>query len=52
MSPPSVTPEPSDAPTTYTEMAMGDVEAIGGHCQMAFCRQYDFLPFKCESCKG
>ncbi|KAG9696158.1 AN1 zinc finger protein, partial [Aureobasidium melanogenum] len=33
-------------------MATADVEAIGAHCQMAFCHQLDFLPFKCESCKG
>lgn len=33
-------------------MSVGDVEAIGAHCQMTFCRQLDFLPFKCESCKG
>lgn len=33
-------------------MSVGDVEAIGSHCQMPFCRQLDFLPFRCESCKG
>jgi hypothetical protein len=33
-------------------MATADVEAIGAHCQMSFCHQLDFLPFKCESCKG
>ncbi|GAB7362970.1 hypothetical protein MBLNU230_g3265t1 [Neophaeotheca triangularis] len=33
-------------------MSVGEVEAIGSHCQAAFCRQLDFLPFKCESCKG
>ncbi|KAF2725992.1 hypothetical protein K431DRAFT_280714 [Polychaeton citri CBS 116435] len=33
-------------------MSVGDVEAIGARCQMPFCRQLDFLPFKCESCKG
>lgn len=37
---------------SYTKMSVGDVEAIGAHCQMPFCRQLDFLPFKCESCKG
>ncbi|KAK5721203.1 hypothetical protein LTR17_014763 [Elasticomyces elasticus] len=38
---------------TYTKMtSFGDVEAIGSHCQMPFCRQLDFLPFQCESCKG
>ncbi|KAF2763247.1 hypothetical protein EJ05DRAFT_496077 [Pseudovirgaria hyperparasitica] len=41
-------------PTSYTSMAatVGDVEAIGKHCQAAFCNQLDFLPFRCESCKG
>ncbi|KAF2864460.1 hypothetical protein K470DRAFT_224514 [Piedraia hortae CBS 480.64] len=33
-------------------MDRGDVESIGAHCQMTFCHQLDFLPFKCESCKG
>ena len=39
------TPEPS-----YTMLQVGDVEAIGAHCQMPFCRQLDFLPFRCDSC--
>lgn len=47
----SATP-PGDDPQSYTTMSVGDVEAIGAHCQMAFCHQLDFLPFKCESCKG
>ncbi|KAK0266285.1 hypothetical protein LTS09_000236 [Friedmanniomyces endolithicus] len=48
----SRTPEPPNE-ATYTKMATtGDVEAIGSHCQMPFCRQLDFLPFRCESCKG
>ncbi|KAJ9669751.1 hypothetical protein H2201_000136 [Coniosporium apollinis] len=33
-------------------MSVGDVEAIGAHCQAAFCHQLDFLPFRCESCQG
>ncbi|KAK4554480.1 hypothetical protein LTR86_008334 [Recurvomyces mirabilis] len=37
---------------TYSAMSVGEVEAIGARCQMPFCRQLDFLPFKCESCKG
>lgn len=37
---------------SYSQMATGDVEAIGAHCQMPFCHQLDFLPFRCESCKG
>ncbi|KAF2019182.1 hypothetical protein BU24DRAFT_431109 [Aaosphaeria arxii CBS 175.79] len=30
----------------------GDVESIGSHCQLAYCHVLDFLPFRCESCKG
>ena len=29
-----------------------EVEAIGSHCQYTYCNQLDFLPFRCESCKG
>lgn len=29
-----------------------DVEAVGAHCQYKYCHQLDFLPFRCESCKG
>ena len=29
-----------------------DLEAIGAHCQYTYCNQLDFLPFRCESCKG
>ncbi|SLM40777.1 an1 zinc finger protein [Lasallia pustulata] len=29
-----------------------EVEAIGAHCQYTYCNQLDFLPFRCESCKG
>ncbi|CAI6337064.1 unnamed protein product [Periconia digitata] len=36
---------------SYTNMK-GDVDAIGSHCQMAYCHVLDFLPFRCESCKG
>lgn len=38
--------------TSYTSMSVGDVDAIGAHCQHAFCHQLDFLPFRCESCRG
>jgi predicted nucleic acid binding AN1-type Zn finger protein len=49
--PPSTTNK--DAPnTSYTSMSSADVEAIGAHCQMPFCHQLDFLPFRCESCRG
>ncbi|PGH11862.1 hypothetical protein AJ79_04659 [Helicocarpus griseus UAMH5409] len=29
-----------------------DLESIGRHCQFDYCHQLDFLPFRCESCKG
>lgn len=29
-----------------------DLDTIGSHCQYTFCNQLDFLPFRCESCKG
>jgi hypothetical protein len=37
---------------SYTEMKGGDVEAVGAHCQMEYCHVLDFLPFRCESCRG
>ncbi|KAI9779215.1 MAG: hypothetical protein M1839_007467 [Geoglossum umbratile] len=37
---------------SYTTMESGDVEAIGARCQLEYCNQLDFLPFRCESCKG
>ncbi|KIW20226.1 hypothetical protein PV08_00801 [Exophiala spinifera] len=45
MSTPSAAPESS----SYTAMDR-DVEAIGKHCEFAYCHQLDFLPFRCESC--
>ncbi|KAF2824098.1 AN1 zinc finger protein-like protein [Ophiobolus disseminans] len=36
---------------SYTIMK-GDVEAVGAHCQMEYCHVLDFLPFRCESCRG
>lgn len=41
---------PSDPPS-YTTMDK-DLEAIGAHCQYTYCNQLDFLPFRCESCRG
>ncbi|KAL8743181.1 MAG: hypothetical protein Q9190_004446 [Brigantiaea leucoxantha] len=38
-------------PQSYTTMDK-DVEAIGSHCQFSYCNQLDFLPFRCESCRG
>lgn len=34
------------------ELLEKDVEAIGEHCDISSCHRLDFLPFKCESCKG
>ncbi|KAB8349859.1 hypothetical protein FH972_023872 [Carpinus fangiana] len=44
-------------PTSYTRMATAavgeaDLDDIGAHCQASFCNQLDFLPFRCESCRG
>ena len=46
----SASPAPSE-PQTFTTMDK-DLEAIGSHCQYTYCNQLDFLPFRCESCKG
>jgi hypothetical protein len=54
MAPSNSTPSSSSTPdptSSYTAMSTGDVEAIGAHCQMEYCRQLDFLPFRCESCR-
>ncbi|KAL4892338.1 hypothetical protein BDV59DRAFT_202840 [Aspergillus ambiguus] len=37
---------------TFTQMADKDLESIGRHCQFEYCHQLDFLPFRCESCRG
>ncbi|RMZ87881.1 hypothetical protein DV736_g4893, partial [Chaetothyriales sp. CBS 134916] len=44
------TSKPETSSASYTMLQVGDVEAIGAHCQMAFCHQLDFLPFRCDSC--
>ncbi|KAL9103157.1 MAG: hypothetical protein Q9163_001762 [Psora crenata] len=41
----------SSEPQSFTTMNK-DVEAIGARCQYTYCNQLDFLPFRCESCKG
>ncbi|KAI9844819.1 MAG: hypothetical protein M1837_005237 [Sclerophora amabilis] len=51
-SPSSEPAEAAAAGQSFTTMDKGDVEAIGAHCQFSYCHQLDFLPFKCESCKG
>lgn len=43
---------PPSQPQSYVEMSRGDVEAIGAHCQLEYCHVLDFLPFRCQSCKG
>merc|ERR1711939_27528 len=43
------TPSPAPEPSSYTAMD-SDVEAIGRHCEFAYCHQLDFLPFRCDSC--
>ena len=49
----SPNPNPSsDELQSYRKMETDDVDAIGAHCQMPYCRQLDFLPFRCESCRG
>src|SRR6266487_3288976 len=58
MSPPSSllkgrTAAPADRQASFTQMDPDhDLEAIGKHCQFTYCNQLDFLPFRCESCKG
>ncbi|PGH06407.1 hypothetical protein GX51_02419 [Blastomyces parvus] len=43
--------QPEDS--SFTQMDPDhDLESIGRHCQFEFCNQLDFLPFRCESCKG
>lgn len=42
----------SNESESYSAMAVGDVEAVGAHCQLQYCHQLDFLPFKCGSCHG
>jgi predicted nucleic acid binding AN1-type Zn finger protein len=44
----------SDTPeeATFTTMDEKDPTLIGAHCQYAYCNQLDFLPFRCESCRG
>ena len=44
----------SDPPeeATFTTMDEKDPTLIGAHCQYAYCNQLDFLPFRCESCRG
>ena len=47
----SSAPPTHEDPHSFTTMDK-DVEAIGSHCEYTYCNQLDFLPFRCESCKG
>ncbi|KAH8593490.1 hypothetical protein B0O99DRAFT_688709 [Bisporella sp. PMI_857] len=38
--------------TSFVKMDEKDPTLIGSHCQYSFCNQLDFLPFRCESCRG
>ncbi|RAK97988.1 AN1-type zinc finger protein [Aspergillus ibericus CBS 121593] len=43
----------SDTPKeSYTQLPDTDLDSIGRHCQLPYCHQLDFLPFRCSSCKG
>merc|ERR1711977_571757 len=37
---------------SFTTMDEKDPTLIGAHCQYTYCNQLDFLPFRCESCRG
>ncbi|ERT02516.1 AN1-like Zinc finger family protein [Sporothrix schenckii 1099-18] len=47
---------PSSSETSYVNMTdvdsrATDVSLTGKHCQYEYCRQLDFLPFFCQSCR-
>jgi predicted nucleic acid binding AN1-type Zn finger protein len=44
----------SDSPedSSFVKMDEKDPTLIGAHCQYTYCNQLDFLPFRCESCRG
>lgn len=37
---------------TFTALEENDPSLLGEHCQYTYCNQLDFLPFRCESCRG
>jgi len=43
--------DPSEE-STFSKMDDKDATLLGSHCQYAYCNQLDFLPFRCESCRG
>ncbi|KAL9015309.1 MAG: hypothetical protein Q9173_000107 [Seirophora scorigena] len=47
---PSASAAPSE-PQSFTPMDK-EMLLIGGTCQYLTCDSYDFLPFRCESCRG
>lgn len=47
----SKSPSPKSSTTFSQTMADEDLESIGRHCQLEYCGQLDFLPFKCGSCQ-
>ncbi|KAL8647018.1 MAG: hypothetical protein Q9210_005807 [Variospora velana] len=46
----SASPAPSES-QSFTPMDK-EMLSIGGTCQYMTCDSYDFLPFRCESCRG
>ena len=42
---------PASKPHSFTTMDKY-LDSIGSHCQYTYRNQFDFLPFRCESCKG
>ena len=47
----SSTPEAPEESFTAMDSEK-DATLIGSHCQYTYCNQLDFLPFRCESCRG
>jgi len=44
--------DPTEEPTFTAMDEKADPTLIGAHCQYTYCNQLDFLPFRCESCRG
>ncbi|KZZ89009.1 zinc finger protein [Ascosphaera apis ARSEF 7405] len=45
------TPDPQQH-QSFSQLPDHDLESIGRNCEFEYCRQLDFLPFRCESCSG
>lgn len=41
---------PNGPDESFTMIQTNDLEELGAHCHMPYCRQLDFLPFRCDSC--